>query len=558
MDNLKDRIQMVWRRYGYWFVLCGMTILWFSTLHYRYLISPDEGRYAEIAREMLMTGDWITPHLNGIKYFEKPILQYWISAFFFYLFGFSEFAARLWPALSGFMAACFTGFVAYRLWGKAAGQLAVWILLSMAWWVGNAHFLTLDMGVSSFLAVGLGSFLLAQHHHATKKENGYFMLLAWLAIALACLSKGLIGIVIPGASIVLYSLWQRDWRLWAKLHMGKGITLFLLIAAPWFILVSIANPNFPYFFFIGEHFARYATDGHHRVGAFYYFFGFLIVGLIPWISFLLSALQRVPYKKTTTFSPEKFLLIWALFILVFFSFSSSKLPSYILPAFPALALLMAPAIQAISVNKLRIHTWILCGIASSFFGGAWVFYYALSGNMERIMANQGFAQGLLLGGITSLFFGVLALWQVKRQNKTGVLLCFSLVGLIGLQIAMLGHRAYGPIHTSYFLAEAIKPYIQKKTPIYIVGFYNQTLPFYLQRTIRLVNYKDEFTMGLNLEPQKKYSEANFIHHWRHTEDAIAILSEKKYQQFVARGLGMKVIAKISDQVAVMPNRVSPR
>src|SRR5450432_1883348 len=196
--------------------------IWFSSLDYRRLVHPDEGRYAEVPREMVASGDWTTPRLNGIKYFEKPVLQYWITAAAYSAFGIHHWTARLWPALAGFLGVLFIGYVGGRLGGPMLGLYSAAVLGSSTWHVVNAHILTLDAGVAFWMSVGLGSLFIAQRDDATVAEERGWMLAAWAALALAVLSKGLIGLVLPGGTIVLYTLVRRDWSVWRRLHPVGG------------------------------------------------------------------------------------------------------------------------------------------------------------------------------------------------------------------------------------------------------------------------------------------------------------------------------------------------
>src|SRR5256885_7255812 len=225
-------------------LLLVFAAIWFTNLQYRRLVHPDEGRYAEIPREMAASGDWVTPRLNGIKYFEKPALQYWITAAAYSVFGVHHWTARLWPALAGFLGVLFIGYVGFRLGGPLLGLYSAAVLGGCAWYVLNAHILTLDAGVTFWMSVGLGSLFLAQRDDATGGEERGLMLTAWAALALAVLSKGLIGVVLPGGALVIYSLLRRDWALWRRLHLVGGALLFLTIAAPWFIAVSARNAEF--------------------------------------------------------------------------------------------------------------------------------------------------------------------------------------------------------------------------------------------------------------------------------------------------------------------------
>jgi len=172
-------------------------MLWFATLSLRPLFNPDEGRYAEIAREMLAGGDWVIPHLNGLAYIEKPPLQYWATALSLRVFGQSEFAARFYTALSALGTVLAVWLVAHRLWGSSAAWRASLMLSSMLLFLVMGQLLTLDMGLTLYLTVALAGFLLAQTGRRSS-EFGW-MLLAWIATALGVLSKGLVAAAIPAA-----------------------------------------------------------------------------------------------------------------------------------------------------------------------------------------------------------------------------------------------------------------------------------------------------------------------------------------------------------------------
>ena len=201
-------------------LLVAFGLIWFSNLEYRKLVNPDEGRYAEIPREMVASGDWTTPRLNDIKYFEKPALQYWATAMAYTVFGEHQWTARLWSALTGFLGVLMVFFTGRRLFGATAGWYAALVLGSSLLWVLIGHVNTLDMGVSFFLSAAVCAFLLAQHDAADARARARWMLAAWAALALAVLSKGLIGLVLPGAALVLYIVIERDWRL--ELHRRRG------------------------------------------------------------------------------------------------------------------------------------------------------------------------------------------------------------------------------------------------------------------------------------------------------------------------------------------------
>ncbi|WP_284100759.1 glycosyltransferase family 39 protein [Parachitinimonas caeni] len=535
-----------------WLVVILLAVLWFGALGYRKLIHPDEGRYAEIAREMSATGDWVTPRLNGIKYFEKPALQYWAGAASYKVFGENEWSARFWPALMGFMAILMVGFTGRRLWGERVGDIAALVLAGTFWHIANGHFLTLDMGVSAWMAMTLCAFLLAQRDEATPREARRWMLVAWAAMALAVLSKGLIGLVLPGGVLVVYTVWSRDWNLWRRLELLRGIALFLLIAAPWFIWVSLRNPEFPHFFFIHEHFERFTSTEHKREGAWWYFFPILAIGVIPWLSLLPQGLVTGCRRGPGRFQAAQMLLVWSVFIFAFFSKSGSKLPSYILPIFPALALLFARVVDQMAPKNLGWHLIlpIVLGVFTMTLPSILAFDYKLELPRPLFDAYAPWvvaAGGLIVAG--AAFGG----WLARRGMVRAAILACTIGTLTGGQVAMLGHNELRRTSSAAGLADDIRPYIGPNTKLYSLRHYEQTLPFYLQRTFTLVEFGDELSFGLRQEPGKhEISLAEFLARWPAEKDAVAVTSPDFYAELQQRGLKMRLLSEDSRRVAFAP------
>ena len=273
-------------------VLAAMLFaLWFGALEMRGLFWPDEGRYAEIAREMQASGDYVTPRLNDLKYFEKPPLQYWFSALAFAVFGPDEWTARLWPATTGFLLVVASAALWWRWRGPDIGLLAGSMLAS-AWGVLlGAQILTLDIGLALFHSVALLAFIGAHRPLVSPKTRTWAMTLVWAAMACAVLSKGLVGIVLPGLALVVYAAIERDFAIIKSVFTLRGIVVFLVLALPWFILVQRANPEFFDLFFVQEHFRRYLEPGHNRPGRWWYFIPIAALFLLPWTAALPGAVR---------------------------------------------------------------------------------------------------------------------------------------------------------------------------------------------------------------------------------------------------------------------------
>lgn len=541
-------------------LLLVFTLVWFSNLEYRKLANPDEGRYAEIPREMVLSGDWVTPRLNDLKYFEKPPLQYWATAAAFRVFGESHWAARWWPATASFGCVLLMFWAGRRLFGEEIGLAAAAALGGCTGFVVNAHVNTLDAGLAAFLTVALLGFLLAQRHGATPAENRNWMLVVWAAMALGVLSKGLIGVVLPGAVLVIYLLIECDWRLLTRLHFGKGLALSLLIAVPWFVAVSLANDEFARFFFIHEHFARFLTKVHHREGVWWYFIPILLFGAMPWLPFIAVQLRDGWRREGEpgTLQSRRLLLIWAAFIFLFFSVSGSKLPSYILPVFPALALFAAMEMQRMAPATLSHFAW---GLAAT--GGVLLLVVLVGGGRIAHMFSKESSPFEIVRNVVpwigaSIFVftagAMVAAWSFRRHVRSAGIVTLALGSLGAGILALGGYDELSRLSSSYYLVREIKarqgPF-DRTLPFYSVQMYDQTLPFYLKRPVTLVQYIDEFALGLDAEPDKGIRRVeDWKKRWVALDQGYAILSSSNYEQIAAEGLPMRVLARDPRRVIV--------
>ena len=540
-------------RFAGWLLLVLALALWFGTLGYRHLIHPDEGRYAELAREMLASGDWVTPRLNGILYFEKPALQYWAGAASFAVFGLNEFAARLWPGLTAALAVLSLWWVTRRMMGPRVALYAACVLGSSAWWIANGHFLNLDMSLSAFLTLALMGFCYAQRDDASERETRNGMLLTWAAMALAVLSKGLIGIVLPGAALALYTVVARDFAVWRRMHWIKGALLFFAIAAPWFVLVSLRNPDFPEFFFIHEHFDRFLTAGHRRTGSWYYFVDDLLAGLLPWTTLLPGALVAAWRREPGRFQPNRLLLVWAVFVFVFFSASSSKLPSYILPMFPALAVLVAQRLDVLRARRLAAHAVAVLVLSIAVVAVVAVAPHFLgSKSSARMAADLRYGEWIVVGAGVLGIGCALAIALARSRRKTAAVVAMTFASLAGPQLVLLGHQTYAPLKSARTMVETIAGQLGPDAPFYSVQTHDQTLPFYLRRPVTLVDWVDEFATGIRIEPHRQIpSLALFEQQWRAHPGAAALMRIERFEAYEREGLPMRVIYRDAGRVVVV-------
>jgi len=314
-------------------------VLYLLTLFQLPLFSPDETRYAQVAREMIQSGDWVVPQLNGLDYFEKPVLGYWAFLFSMKIFGETSFAMRLPSALA-------TGLTALILFGLLkketdlrAAILAPFVFISFLLVTMIGKIALLDSMLTLFQTGALAGFYLASRNTVPKQRN-LFLIIAGLAAGLAFLTKGFVALALIGLVVVPYLALQRRWADFIKLGWIP-VVVAVAVALPWSILIHLRAPDYWHYFFWIEHIKRFTDPGNaQHPEPFYFYVPFLILGTLPWTAFWPTALARLKSLKK-----EKTLLLflgcWIIAPFLFFSTSTGKMPTYILPLFPALAALLA-------------------------------------------------------------------------------------------------------------------------------------------------------------------------------------------------------------------------
>ena len=303
------------------------------------LTEPDEARYSAIPSAMNATGDYVTPRLKGTVYLEKPPLCYWATALAFKAFGENEFSARLFVALCAWGCVLLVYSMGAHFHGAKTGLYAAAVLATSLFHFILGRLNILDVPLAFFVSAALWC---GYRHFSGGVAGKTQLYLFYLFSAFAFLTKGLIGVVFPFAILVLWLSISRRWRDLPKIVSPVGIAAFFVVAGPWLVLVQRANPDFLWFFFVQEHFLRYATSGHGKHEPFYFFIPVLIAGAMPWCFFLPKSLKACKARVASLFGRDEtvFLLAWAGFVFLFFTVSSSKLVPYIAPVFLPLAVFM--------------------------------------------------------------------------------------------------------------------------------------------------------------------------------------------------------------------------
>lgn len=317
-----------------------------ATAGWRPLAVPDEGRYAGVAWEMIRSGDWLTPTLNGLPFFHKPPLFYWITGISLQGLGQNMMAARMASLLGAWMGAVALWLFVRRWVGPQRALWASLVLLTQPFFYGGAQYANLDTLVAGCITATI---LMAVHAVLLDEHGLPYRAALWGAYALAglgLLAKGLIGLVLPGGVLVLWLLVTGRWRRIFWLLSAPGLVVFLGVSAPWFVAMQRLYPGFFHYFFIYQHFQRFMQTGFNNMHPVWFYVP-VIVGLtLPWWPVWIWSWASRPEPEAPSARPQgltALMWVWLFVIVGFFSIPASKLPGYVLPVLPALAFLMADA-----------------------------------------------------------------------------------------------------------------------------------------------------------------------------------------------------------------------
>lgn len=317
--------------------LCGF--LFFFQLGSRALWDDDEGLHAVIARNMAETGDWVTPTFNGEAFFDKPVLFNWLDAVSFELLGFTELAARLPSALLALACVLVTYLLGKRMFGSAAGFLAGSILATSALFLLLSRTVQYDMAFACCTTLALYFFYCGVVEE--KRRRRYFLLFH-VAVAFAVLAKGPLGVLLPALVIGPHLVWSRRLALLREMQIGWGLVIVIVIAAPWYLLMSTRHQDFLPHFLFGQNLGYFFSAESRHPRPFYFYLLVLPGLLFPWFGFLPLAIYRpLRVLRRDTQEATRLLLVWVVAIFLFFTLAASKLETYLLPLLPAAALLIA-------------------------------------------------------------------------------------------------------------------------------------------------------------------------------------------------------------------------
>lgn len=469
----------------------SLAVLYFASLGTIPLLEPDEGRYAEIPREMLASGDFVTPHLNGVVYLEKPPLYYWGTAVSMRIFGETEFGARFFTAAVSVAGILLTYWMGAVLGGWRTGLYSAIVLSTSIYYyvVGRLNIIDMTLAVLLILSI-FPAFL----YHSGKRERKAYLLLSYGASGLAFLAKGLVGIVFPLAIMVLWLVFSRRYREYSRGISLAGTGIFLAIVLPWIYLVQRSNPDFLWFFFVHEQFLRYTSGIHHHNAPFWYFLPVVAAGFVPWVAFLRKVVPSVR-GASREFLPRDdlaLLLSWTLFILLFFSFSGSKLPTYVAPIFPPIAVLFG---RGMEIWVEREDGAVRCPfpfILSVVLAAAII--VAPSFSRHRMDAS-GWVSIIVAPVALVLLWGIVPLFLRRLGAEKVVLVSFLLTALFLTSLNRPASAFLGGYKSVRNLSAVLSSILRPDDVVAQYGTYREGVGFYTKRRSVLVDHTGELAFG---------------------------------------------------------------
>ena len=497
-------------------LLVGLLLLaWFVAFTgARPLNVPDEGRYAEVAREMLVSGDWVTPRLNGVPFLDKPPLFSWTEAAGFAIFGVHTWTARLAPALMAALGCLFVLLAGARLHGWRAGLLGAVILAANPYYFGASQYVNHDLAVAVWISGALLAFAVALSSDGPARPA--LVVAGCAAAGLAVLTKGLIGVVFPFGFIGLWVLLTWRWSRVPWLALGAGLLVLAALVVPWVTAVQAANPDFLHYFFVTQHFERFTGRGFNNPMGPGFYLVVLAAGLLPWTPLLPSALRRAAAAfraDRADHGAELLLLLWPALVVLFFSIPRSKIAGYALPALPPLAMLLGVwwdrALERPDGRRraIAVSGWIMAGIAA-----ALLLVPPLL--PDRVPMAPAATAWLAATGLGALAASGLVLWAHRAGR---------------MRLALAGHVAFAAIFGAGALlsvphlvkdgtgslAGIIRPLLREGDRVVCYRRYFYDLPVHLDRREPLVvvddwddpeiphqdNWRRELWLGLRWRPE---------------------------------------------------------
>lgn len=581
-----ERVHFMTKKKFYLMDIIALTlfvgIFYYSSLSPHEITVPDEARYSEVAREMLVSGDFITPKLDGVVFYHKPILFYWLQAGIFAVAGVTASSIRFLPMIFGVLGCLMTYGAGLLLYDRRTGLISATCLATSVLYFATSHYANMDIGVAVLLSGSLFSFIVAVNSKKISSTTWQRTGLLWLAYFFAGLSvlmKGLVGIAFPLLIVGIWIVLTKNWRLLKNSALISGTFIVVLVTVPWFWLVQQKNPDFLHYFFYVQHIQRFLSSHFNNVEPFWFYAMVILLGLLPWTIFLSEMLRKnilAIWQQPKESQILLYLWIWIVFISLFFSLPASKLIGYIVPIFPPLALLIGHHLNSLwekrndKVAKLNL---IACAMLYLLISGVLLIvphtsiplfhfdmghYIAAIHLLYCLAAITGIGALLMLIGLGVGF---------SRYSFRAHYILLVLITTLALGTAFRG-LAYINLESSKPLINKMLPYLQKDDEIVAYHQFPQDLSIRTGRRITVDytwtdpainttdNWKNMFAYGLKQQPEAKewiITDPIFWERWHGSHRLWVFLKMSEYDAFQMAAGSRFILVKIYDKKALVTN-----
>jgi 4-amino-4-deoxy-L-arabinose transferase-like glycosyltransferase len=451
------------------------------------LMVPDEGRNAEVAREMKLSGNWLIPTYNGLPYLDKPAFYFKTVALSLSLLGDTETAARLSSALSGFLLLLITFLFVRREYGARTGALAVMVVATCPLFLAFSRLVIFDMMLSLFVCGTIFAGYIAEQ----KKSRGWYALAA-ASSAMGTLIKGPVGFILPGLVLGIYHTADRRWSAFQRILAPLNLLVFFALTLPWFLGVNHYYPDFAYYGLVKESLERYTTDEFRRTAPFYNMALWVLIGLFTWTLLLPESIVAAWRNRRQLRNADRLFIIWAVVVVIFFSFSQSKRPGYILTTLVALGALIARALSNEKiVRRATVALAVVClagaiGLRVTSSRGGTILKVPAEDRAEVTAAFTQLAVALLCGAVV-----VAAVW--RRRNVPACIALFVGIPAMVFVVGFGGLKLYAATKSARALSERL-PDLPPGTLFAGLQCFPTGLPFYRKQFVNVFSKDgDEFT-----------------------------------------------------------------
>ncbi|RME03878.1 MAG: glycosyltransferase family 39 protein [Planctomycetota bacterium] len=475
----------------------------------RPLWNRDESRYAEVGREMLELGDWVTPHLYYVPYLDKPVLNYYFVAVSYLVFGVNEFAARVSAGIWGVLSGVLTYLIGLRFYSRRAAFVAGLLLLTAMEHAILSTFITIDMALTFFVLLSFYClfryFFDGEDGVGGQRYSARFGRLFAGVLSLSMLLKGPISLILVGWPLFLYVVWRRPWEALRRFPYFSGILIFVLIQLPWHLAIYTQTPEYFYYFYYTRNFKAFFDSSIHHGDVWYAILLYLLSGFMPWSFLFIFALVRRFRSSRRWEDKELLLYLWLGGDVLFLTLSASKLPTYVLPLLPCLAIISGGLFENLSFHRWERGVWyVFLALLLLLPGVAWFSQFYFLPSLDQLPVEFVGLIYALVGLVVLAFGAVGGIYFLRRGRDWEFFWVFFGGYFLMLLVGFYSLQFFSGIRSSKRVCKKLERVLRPGDRVFLFHNRDYAALFYLRRRIPHIGALGEITYGARLRPSRDY------------------------------------------------------